>query len=135
MELKLLDKLDTERDKVQSTTQRLRDIEVQQNNNQISDYKALKLQKDTAMKQKQEKNAQPWIDHQNIENEKNKQKDFFLMEQRKARESGNNYKAGSYDKFTDKFSLWNYHNINRKNNLIHKNLSDYHDEQKKIDKL
>ena len=33
LELKLLDKLDTERDKVQSTTQRLRDIELQKNNN------------------------------------------------------------------------------------------------------
>ena len=51
------------------------------------------------------------------------------MEKRKERE------AGSYDKFTDKFNLWNYHNINRKNNLIHKNMSDYHEEQKKLDKL
>ena len=51
------------------------------------------------------------------------------MEKRKERE------AGSYDKFTDKFNLWNYHNINRKNNLIHKYMSDYHEEQKKLDKL
>lgn len=39
LELKLLDKLDTERDRVQSTTQRLRDLEVQKTNNQTADEK------------------------------------------------------------------------------------------------
>ena len=36
IELKLLDKLDTERDRVQTTTQRLRDLEIQRKNQQIS---------------------------------------------------------------------------------------------------
>lgn len=44
-------------------------------------------------------------------------------------------KSGEYDKFTNKFESRNYHNVNRKNNLVQKNMNDYDGEQKRMDLL
>lgn len=97
LELRLLDKLDTEMDRVQTTTQRLRDLEVQHKNNRICETKEENRRKDMLDTHRQEKAARPWIDEQNLVGYKERNKDFFLMEKRKERQ------AGGYEKFAQKF--------------------------------
>ena len=129
IELKLLDKLDTERDRVQTTTQRLRDLEIQRKNQQISS--ANKEQRDIEqMKNQQvEASVKPWVDENDYQAYKTQKKDFFLMGKRKEN------KSGAHAKFTEKFAPRNYLNLNRTNNLIQKNIRDYQEEQRKMDML
>lgn len=45
----------------------------------------------------------------------------------------NELEPGQYDKFVENFAPKNYYNINRKNNLIQKNIKDFAEEQKQLD--
>jgi len=71
------------------------------------------------MKLRREVAAKPWIDSYDPENYKQFYKDRFLLGVR------NEGSPGAYEKFRENFDPKNYYNMNRKANLINKNLTDY----------
>lgn len=78
-------------------------------------------------KLRQEVAAKPWIDTHDPENYKQYYKDRFLLGVR------NENSPGAYEKFRENFDPKNYYNMNRKSNLINKNMQDYHSEQRRLD--
>ena len=114
---------------MQLTTRRLRDIEVQTNNMQISSANKEIRQQEQLKKLIQEKRAQPLIQGFDCQAYKAKHVDQMLSAKRSEAHKG------AYDHFADKFDPRKGSGHVRKTQLIENNLRQFGSEQRRIDMM